>query len=169
MKISHLKGIHNSFPFLVKAFAAPLKMRFEFFMTEENIYTIEGENQYDWNKLTGLKALFFKPMYDTVMVGWLWHPEKQCFQFIPYFHLGGPAHKFDDRLIINALPNQKCVAEIEIKDNTNVIMTLTNTVTGQTVTDSRWFSKKYNRFWLINSWFGGQSTCTKNMTLNINF
>jgi hypothetical protein len=172
MKFTHFKGQHLSIPsnflFNVQNKDLPISQVFKFYFTEENKYSFDDADQYDWNKLLGFKGEFFQPMFDTVMVGWRYNKIEECFEVIPYFHLGSAEHHFDDRKIVKLKINEtaSCVINIIGQSVTCTISTKDN---AQVVSDDRWFSKKYNRFWRVGAWFGGQKCSPTKMTLNIDF
>ena len=50
-------------------------------------------NQWDWNKLIGIKKRLFSPRKNSVMLGWRWNPIDNCLELCPYWHdENGGAH-----------------------------------------------------------------------------
>jgi hypothetical protein len=172
MKFTHLKGQHLSIPsnilFNIQNKDLPINQLFEFYFTEDNKYSFDDADQFDWNKILGFKGEFFQPMFETVMVGWRYNKAENCFEIIPYFHLGGAEHHFDETKIVKLKTNEKgfCVINIVRENVTCTIYTNNN---AQLQTDERVFSKKYNRFWRVGAWFGGQKCSPRKMVLNVDF
>jgi hypothetical protein len=137
----------------------------EFQFTENNKYIFNNENQYDWNKLYGWKGEYFKPRFNTGMVGWRWNPQIQMFQIIPYFHIGSSAHTFDDAYIINVPVNTIAKAQIKIEGKAITITLECNNVVAS---HYQILSKEYSKFYKIIPWFGGQEKCPHTMKFQIN-
>ena len=54
-----------------------------YFMNDETGKTLE--DQWDFNKLTGITFSPFNPFNNTAMVGWRHNPQTLLFELIPYF------------------------------------------------------------------------------------
>ena len=160
----HFKKLHLSLPFKIKSFKPPLTQTVKFKFTQDNKYLFNDENQYDFNKLFGYKGKYFKPRFNTVMVGWRYNPEMDKFQVLPYFHIGSKNYDFNMDQIINLNVNQECIATTTIIRK-SVKMTLKTE--NQEITESRIFTEEYSRFWSVLPWFGGTYPSPKNMKLFI--
>jgi hypothetical protein len=132
----------------------------EIMVTEGMVYTIPDEDQYDFNKLCGWKGNYFRPRFNTAMVGWRWNPIKNCFEFVPYFHLGSSAYVFDVERMVNAKVGDilRITYEVIYK---SVSVKIENLTTNTQVVELKVFTKEHSRFWKINPWFGGQKTAPK--------
>lgn len=68
MKITHIKGTHFSLPFSIKCSS---KQTIEWTVDfTDATYDVGMPDQYDWNKLCGIKWNYFQPRKDALMVGW---------------------------------------------------------------------------------------------------
>jgi hypothetical protein len=162
-----LRGAHFSVP-PVAFFCSkrnPFADKIEFQFDESHKYLFpDNPNQYDWNKLYGWKGEYFKPMFNTGMVGWRWNPDINMFQIIPYFHVGSSAHTFSDAYIINVPINTTAKATFNSIGNS---MTITLECNGVLSTHSVQLSKIYPKFYKIIPWFGGQEVAPHAMRFNI--
>ena len=175
MKYYLLKGLHFglSIPPItaLSTVDSSFTKVFEFSFGLSCIYQFEDDtdnNQMDWNKLTGFKGQYFKPMFDTAMIGWRWNKEIKKFQVVPYFHSGGPQHICKEECIMTFEVFDKIIAKITVFNGIYCTIILHNPSNGEQLTDSINFSKTYKKFYQINTWFGGQNTPPKNMCFNIN-
>ena len=79
------------FPYIKPAFPPTLpfrKTKVECQITfDENCEYDHGDvDQYDWNKLVGLKTKYLDPHYCTAMIGHRWNIEKQVHEMNVYTH-----------------------------------------------------------------------------------
>lgn len=124
---------------------------------------------YDWNKLCGLKALYFKPMFDTSMCGWRYDQFLNCFEVIPYWHIGSKEHTYDEKNVVRIPVDTEFTVEVRVI-STEVYKQTIGVVKIKyldELTESKVFSKYYPYFWVVNSWFGGQENAPNTMSFFI--
>lgn len=121
------KGRHTKWRF-PKRVKSPLKYRVRFL--ESAIYNHKDNDQYDWNKLFGIKEKFFRPMFNSEMIGWRWNNEKGVVELCDYWHIEG------DREI-------RMIGEVHLYDWIELEVSGNGFETG-------------GKGWLILNWFGGQ-------------
>jgi hypothetical protein len=157
------EGLHFSTLICLTNREPNFKHSFNFRFTEDMKYFIEGENQFDFNKLIGWKGKFFTPRWDTAMIGWRWNPLTDCFEVVPYWHVGSRAYDFDMSKMIQVKAGDFIsVVFIMLSGIGRIEIAQGNTL----VTDERIFSQKYGKFWKINPWFGGNESAPKTLTFN---
>ena len=83
----------GSRPMQVRRFEGAAWVEWELAFDDSAAYDFSGESyardQYDWNKLVGLKWDFLRPRQNTLLVGWRWNLETQQIELAPYLHEDG--------------------------------------------------------------------------------
>jgi hypothetical protein len=159
------KGFHFSTILCLTSKKNTLEYFTSIVFTEDMKYTIEGENQFDFNKLLGWKGKFFTPRFDTMMVGWRWNPLNDCFEVVPYWHIGSRAYDFDMNKLMQIKVGDMLHIKFSVVGKQAEITMICDT---KEITDTRVFTKQYSRFWKINPWFGGDESAPKTIYFKFN-
>lgn len=159
MYIIHKKGNHYSFPPVLtfKLGINSLEETYEF--NDESRYSIEKEEMWDWNKLTGItKSL--NPLKDTVMIGWRVNPETLNFEFTPYIHdyTGNKPREMFDPIIIFKQGEIK----IKIKLTKDKYLIWLNDIPFEYTKGS-----KYTKGFRVPAWFGGNCVPNKDIKFKL--
>lgn len=134
--------------------------------TEESIYEIDGEDQWDWNKLAG-QTFSLHPMKDTLMVGWRYNPESGMFELTHYIHEKWRTEygtKIEEIFSVDV--GEEFLIEIEraSKNTVKYLFSATKHYRIETVLRfRRW--KRFRR--IIYPWFGGTSAAPKSISVFI--
>lgn len=145
-----LKGLHFSLPRQTVLWVKEVNGHATF--TENSIYDLNNEDQYDWNKLTGITFTPLRPDTDAIMVAWRYNLNSQMFEIGPYYNMDlARIMPTDDQIISVPLGE-----EFDFAVDYNGI---TLTYGDQTVykplpeglVPNFWTSER------ISSWFGGTS------------
>ena len=85
---------------------------------EEAAYTLEGDDQKDWNKLAGLSFSILTNHKDSAMFGWRWKPGLGMFEINAYCHVNMQVVMTET--LYMAKPNKEfaCWLEMDYKRNT---------------------------------------------------
>jgi hypothetical protein len=83
--ITIYKGTHfaipNSFAYFTK------KVSGTGTFTADTVYDLKDEDQYDWNKFTGIAFTPLEPDRNSVMVGWRYNLASQEFEIAPFYNV----------------------------------------------------------------------------------
>ena len=83
--ITIYKGTHfaipNSFAYFTK------KVGGTGTFTADTVYDLKDEDQYDWNKFTGIAFTPLEPDRNSVMVGWRYNLASQEFEIAPFYNV----------------------------------------------------------------------------------
>ncbi len=113
------------------------------------------EDQWDYNKLTGITFSPFNPFNNTAMVGWRHNPQTLLFEMIPYWHVSKKRF-FKDDPHLTVQPDENFIVEFITnklkKEVTIVIKTKKNTLK-----ETKSFEKIPDNASLIHPYFGGTS------------
>ena len=119
-------------------------------------------DQWDWNKLIGIKKNFFQPRKNSVMVGWRYNPVNDCVEFVPYWHdENGGAH-FDYEPL--------CIPSNELDEPLRIIFRKSYVDIDNAHRGKGWGlpdNAYIGTGWMINPWFGGQQKAQKKITFLI--
>lgn len=135
---------HSALPSIKKTTSISYKFQFE--KWEYDI----GTDQSDWNKLTGLKSKFFKPLDEAYMVVWRWY--KGSVQLAFYSNLDGGFTLPKEEDIIT-LPTPDTPFKVNIKVFEKDLMGTIKVDDGQLLVYNTPFRDKPK--WEISFWFGG--------------
>lgn len=152
MKRTTYKYIPPSFPLQLKQVGSVLKVKVTF--NESCIYNYGEINQWDWNKLVGIKKSLFFPKKNSFMIGWRWNSDKDRLELTPYYHDGEGNNHFNDRGVFY-------VSREELKDPITIKIDTSGFNTSFSLN-----SRNYSYYstspcyiegggWLINPWWGG--------------
>ena len=132
-----------------------------YFMNDENGKTLE--DQWDYNKLTGITFTPLNPLNNTAMVGWRHNPQTLLFELIPYWHVSKKRF-FKDDPHLTVQPDENFIVEFITnklkKEVTIVIKTKKNTLK-----ETKSFEKIPDNASLIHPYFGGTSRAPCTMEL----
>jgi hypothetical protein len=129
--------------------------------------TTVNRDQYDWNKLIGIKKNFFSPRKNSTMIGWRYNPITDCVEFVPYWHdENGGAH-FDYKVF--RVPFSSIEAHISINIGiSHSVWSVNPQVDIRCGESSRQWLLPQNAYmgkgWLIANRFGGQQKAPKDIT-----
>lgn len=83
--ITIYKGTHfaipNSFGFFIKEVSGTGTF------TADTVYDLKDEDQFDWNKFTGIAFTPLEPDRDSVMVGWRYNLVTEEFEIAPFYNV----------------------------------------------------------------------------------
>ncbi len=121
------------------------------------------EDQWDYNKLTGITFTPTNPLHTTAMVGWRYNPYTHVFELVSYWHI----HKkriFDEKRFVTAQPNEDIYVTMVTNFEKNEVTIIIETKTG-TLTETQKFKKLAQRVSIIQPYFGGTSRAPNTMWL----
>lgn len=163
------EGRHWSWPLSVSSIKNPREIAWEVLIDESAIYDLKSNDQYDWNKLLGIKRNFFRPREHSFMLAHRWNTEMLQHEFSPYIHLPGQSQpiSFTNKDHWFSTP-EKCnfVVEITIRPTRvefkieGLSHTLDVPMFEQTLINST-----QGRWWEISTWFGGNMKAPSNYSV----
>ena len=127
------KGRHSGFRF-PKRIKGDLTYRVRF--NDSARYEHGDLDQYDWNKLFGVKKRFFSPMQNSIMKGWRYNVKTKLIEIVDYSHFEGI--RFIGEVIT------------KVKVGEWILLTVKN---------------EFECAWLILNWFGGQKCSPNRLTI----
>lgn len=150
------KNQHRSFPPTFKRFKGIAQWDIE--LTDSCKYNLNSHDQLDWNKLIGVKKKFFHPKKDSVMIGWRYNIESDCFEFCFYYHV-------NNKVIINKIPYDSKDGKIQVTIN---LYTKILSINLDNIEYAELANKyiNYTKGWLIKHWFGGTSKAPQKIIIN---
>lgn len=153
MKKTIYKYMSRSLP---PTFRTGTNIDWHYEITIHDSYLIAEEDQADWNKLIGVKTNYFKPRENSLMVGWSWNPKKQMNDFAFY------EHKDNKVYYTNSLGSVPLGKSIGWKANSRGNMVTQTLILPDYQSYPFQFTQVFDddRFYLINTWFGGTNTKT---------
>lgn len=127
--------------------------------TDNSTYDLNNEDQYDWNKLTGITFTPLRPDTDAIMVAWRYNVDSQMFEIGPYYNLD----------LARIMPTDDEIISVQLGDEFAFAVDyngITLTYGDQTVykplpeglVPNFWTSER------ISSWFGGTSVAPKTVS-----
>lgn len=127
--------------------------------TENSIYDLNSEDQYDWNKLTGITFTPLRPDTDAIMVAWRYNLDSQMFEIGPYYN----------KDLARIMPTDDQIISVPLGEEFDFAVDyngITLTYGDQTVykplpeglVPNFWTSER------ISSWFGGTSVAPKTVS-----
>jgi hypothetical protein len=155
------KGKQRSRPLYLKRIRD--KFEYEITFNESCIYAHGDNDQWDWNKLIGVKKHYFSPQKDSFMIGWRWNDKKERLELTWYMHDSAGKATFNERGVFyinkQELKDPISISMVIDSDGVDLIMKSIN-FTYWTVLDASVGRKG----WLIRDWFGGQKCAPHSMT-----
>lgn len=127
--------------------------------TDNSIYDLNNEDQYDWNKLTGITFTPLRPDTNAIMVAWRYNLTSQMFEIGPYYNMD----------LARIMPTDDQIISVPLGDEFDFAVDyngITLTYGDQTVykplpeglVPNFWTSER------ISSWFGGTSVAPKTVS-----
>lgn len=160
MKLLILKGLHNSIPPIFRTSSSECFM-WEYQFTLDSTYDLKSEDQKDWNKLIGLKTNYFKPMENSVMVGFRYNVEEKVYELNLYTHENNLREMSDP--VLKVLPGEK----FTVGFNRSSIGTVGVVIRVGDRVYITFHPLPHKRVFLINTWFGGNNPSPVNFLLSI--
>lgn len=159
------KGFHFSWPPYIERVE---ELNYEITFNESCIYDHGDIDQWDWNKLIGVKKNFFSPRKNSFMVGWRWNLEKDRLELTLYKHDKDGKATYDDKGIFYISRKElKDPIYIDFRFNQSEILFSINSknynMSDQHISTTAAF---FNKGWLIKNWFGGTKTAPHKITIN---
>ncbi len=178
MKKIILKGFHFSFLPIIKRVE---RLSYEVTFDKSAMYDLGSFDQFDWNKLIGVKANYFSPRKNSLMVGWRWNITKQCIQLTDYRHDSEGTALYNDNGILDiplkdiSKPFKIEIYEgfIEEEKHGAVIGICLRIIANNSKTkvERKFFDLptllKSSKWWVINSWFGGNRRAPQTIKIKI--
>ena len=84
-RITIFKGTHFALPNSFGYFTKQVSGTGTF--TPDTVYDLKDEDQYDWNKFTGIAFTPLEPDRNSVMVGWRYNLSSQEFEIAPFYNV----------------------------------------------------------------------------------
>jgi hypothetical protein len=103
MKYTIEKNRHFSLPRTPKFLVRKVEGTFSF---TNSVYNLVGDDQYDWNKLTGISFNPLQPDQNAIMIGWRWNKTTEKFEVGPYYNIDG-SNVAPDHIFTSFSENQK--------------------------------------------------------------
>ena len=121
------------------------------------------DDQWDYNKLTGVSFSVFSPHINTAMVGWRFNPKTFNFELVPYWHI---SHKrfFKENPFVSVLANESFTVEMQMDYVKKRVKTIIKSGKNELV-ETQQFAKLPKQAVLIHPYFGGNKTAPKAMFL----
>ena len=158
------KGRHFSMPRIFKLRNRPEKVSWLVEFSEHCAYDLGDEDQKDWNKLVGLFYNFFNTLDNTVMVGWRWNPETRLMELNAYYHVDG-SREFTRPLLDVELGKLVRVDILVNYEKREYTVALERYSDGKQAVHTKAFSHARGRCLEINTYFGGNETAPRNLTI----
>ena len=168
MKVWHYPWSHFSLPFRIRRWGGDFFFKQEITMTEvDYIHEPDEDNdQYDWNKLTGVKDHYFRPREDTLMIGWRWNPDTQLCEFNFYRHENGGTDKGPVELVC---PEGGTIVVTMNRNRlyTDGIIIVRMWIKGEPENVRSSEIRIDGGCWLVNHWFGGDRKPKKRVKFRV--
>ena len=160
MKITHIKGTHFSLPFSIKCSS---KQTIEWAVDfTDATYDVGMPDQYDWNKLCGIKWNYFQPRKDALMVGWRYINNR--YELCLYVHRNSSFNPPNEPLFVtNKLA--KITLSLNKLQKTATLSIIGNDLDSQKSQTINW--DLFDKYWFIEPWFGGNRVPNKTVAFNL--
>ena len=165
------KGSHFSKPrnLFSRGIELPDTLRWSCRFDKSCCYYINDENgkmqedQWDYNKLTGITFSPLNPLNNTAMVGWRHNPQTSLFELVPYWHVSKKRF-FKDNPFLTVKPDENFIVEI-ITNKLKKEVTILIKTKKNTLKETKSFEKIPDNASLIHPYFGGTSRAPSAMEL----
>ena len=134
-------------------------MEFRATLDHNATYDLQGRDQMDWNKLTGISYCLFTSHKNSAMIGWRYCIDSNLFELNAYYHIDG-VRTYTETLV-QVQPGEEFSGSIRLEDGT-VITTIND------VTHAESFPKLRGIRRRISSWFGGNRPAPNNIHFELN-
>jgi hypothetical protein len=139
---------------------------FEWTFSDDCIYTLDGNDQKDWNKLTGVSAHPFTNHNNSFMIAWRWSPNGY-WEIAPYLHDQNKVlYPEKDSTIprLAVFPSQSFTTEMTILSDLKTINVVVVSPLGRIEYQYK-FDAKFDKIRYINAWFGGNRKAPHSMCI----
>ena len=161
-------GGRGSRPMRVLRFPGAEWVEWEFAFDSTAIYDFSrksyARDQYDWNKLVGLKWDFLRPRNNTLLVGWRWNLETRQLELAPYLHADGDREMHKPMYFV--VPGERFGVRIDWSAKTSATFTFTKAGEKPVVREYT-FSVPDGDPWQILHWFGGTQAAPHDIALRV--
>ena len=158
MLVTHKKGKHHSNPRRLKI-GKMNGLIGQFVMSRTAAYTLEGNDQDDWNKLIGISFHLLTSHKNSVMIGWRYCPDLDDFEFCAYWHKNG--ERGFTNTLLSVKPNEPFFGNIIMKGSRATVSLRAKDNSGTFSID---FDKPNKCRRLITPWFGGNNAAPGTIT-----
>lgn len=120
--------------------------------TDDSKYDVQGVDQYDWLKLTGITFTPLRPDTDAIMVAWRYNLDTEMFEIGPYYNSDLARIMPTEDQIISVPANETFDYSL---DYNGITLTYGDTTVFKPLPETL-----HPNFWTsvrINGWFGGTS------------
>jgi hypothetical protein len=163
MNITVYKGFNSSLPPLFRA-GVDVDWYYEISLNSE--YYLVGEDQYDWNKLIGIKERYLQPLFHSFMIGFRWDIRKRANELNFYKHIEGKVDRGLPLTYVNK-GEKFFVGFKKLEKGTRIFLIVRDLYFEEVFYHSTGISDK-SAWYLINTWFGGNNKSPVNYRLQIN-
>jgi hypothetical protein len=161
--ITIYKGTHfaipNNFGFFLK------KVSGTGTFTPDTVYDLQDEDQYDWNKFTGIAFTPLEPDRNSAMVGWRYNLTSQQFEIAPFYNVD------KQRILPNELTE---VISVPANETFNYLVDYTGITVNygdatvfkaypEGLTPNVWTAAR------VSGWFGGNEVAPRTLSYYIKF
>lgn len=144
---------------------APQKVTWNYMFNENCKYKHADQDQFDWNKLTGLFYKWHNTRAETVMVGWRYNIPEDKIELNAYYHIN-KARIFTPVLLkINRGDLVRISIEIDYDQKQYTVFLNSNNKTAKHVQS---FTHNNRTCQQINFYFGGQKKAPHNISVLMN-
>ena len=165
------KGSHFSKPrnLFSRSIELPDTLRWSCRFDKSCYYYINDENgkmqedQWDYNKLTGITFSPLNPLNNTAMVGWRHNPQSSLVELVPYWHVNKERF-FKEKPFLTVQPNENFIVEF-IADKIKKEVTILIKTKNNTLKETKIYENIRNNASLIHPYFGGTSRAPNPMEL----
>ena len=128
--------------------------------TANSAYDLGDEDQYDWNKFTGIAFTPLEPDRDSAMVGWRYNLTSQQFEIAPFYNVNKVRILPNERTEVISVPADQ--AFTFLVDYTGITLTYGDTTVykpyPQGLVASLWTSAR------VSGWFGGNEVAPRTVS-----
>jgi hypothetical protein len=159
------KGDHFSSPRTPKALVRQVNGQVKF--TAAN-YNLDGGDQFDWNKLTGISFNPLNPSRDAVMIGWRWNNLTNKIQLGAYFNVKG--QNIYPELNMSPIMEVSQTELVTFKIDYNQVV-ITSTIQNKSITIPvpQGMFKSWLTSFRIQPYFGGNRSAPNYIEINLSF
>lgn len=162
-RITIFKGTHfaipNSFAYFTKRVTGTGTF------TTDTVYDLKDEDQYDWNKFTGIAFTPLEPDRNSAMVGWRYNLTSQQFEIAPFYNVD------KQRILPNEFTEVISVPADEtfnyFVDYTGITLSYGGTTVFKAypvgLTPNVWTAVR------VSGWFGGNEVAPRTLSYYIKF
>lgn len=161
-------GGRGSRPMRAQRFEGATWVEWELAFDSSAIYDFSGRpyavDQYDWNKLVGLKWDFFKPRNNSLLVGWRWNLNTRQIELAPYLHQDGGREMHPP--VVQIRPDERLSIRIDWSETKRVRYVFSSAGRAP-VTELYTFRVPDHDPWQILHWFGGTQAAPHDIALRV--